>query len=337
MPVHMTDRLERPLRDLRISVTDRCNLRCVYCMPTEIFGADFPFLPREELLTFEEILRSVKIFAELGVTKVRITGGEPLLRKGIEELIEMLSKVPGVEDLTMTTNALLLPDRAQSLRAAGLQRVTVSLDALDESVFQAMVDRPVSVAGVLQGIAAAEQAGLLPIKVNMVVKRGANEDQIEKMAESFRGTGHVLRYIEYMDVGTSNGWKLDQVVPAREILDRIHARWPIEPIQPNYLGEVANRYRYLDGAGELGIIASVSHPFCGDCNRARLTANGEFFTCLFASKGFDLRNLLRGGANNETIAKQIRQVWEGRRDRYSEIRGEATRSLPRVEMSRIGG
>jgi cyclic pyranopterin phosphate synthase len=306
-------------------------------MPAELIGPDFPFLPREELLTFEEILRSVEIFVALGVTKVRITGGEPLLRKGVEELIGMLSKVPGVKDLTMTTNALLLPDRARSLRAAGLQRVTVSLDALDESVFQAMVDRPVPVSSVLQGIVAAEEAGLLPIKVNMVVKRGANQDQIERMAEHFRGTGHVLRFIEYMDVGTSNGWRVDEVVPAKEILDRIHTRWPIEPVAPNYLGEVANRYRYLDGAGEIGIIASVTHPFCGDCNRARLTANGEFFTCLFASKGFDLRALLREGGDDEAIGTQIREVWEGRSDRYSEIRGEATRRLPRVEMSRIGG
>jgi cyclic pyranopterin phosphate synthase len=306
-------------------------------MPAEIFGSDFPFLPREELLSFEEIRRSVEVFASLGVTKVRITGGEPLLRRGVEDLVAMLAEVPGIDDLTMTTNAVLLPGIARRLRTAGLHRVTVSLDALDDSVFQRMVDRPVPVTSVLRGIDAAAEAGLLPIKVNMVVKRGANEDQIEKLAEHFRGSGHILRFIEFMDVGRSNGWRIDEVVPAREILDRVHLRWPVEAIDPNYRGEVATRYRYLDGGGEIGMIASVTHPFCGDCNRARLTANGEFFTCLFASRGHDIRALLRGGGEDDEIAERIRELWEGRADRYSEIRSEATRTLPRIEMSRIGG
>lgn len=334
-PLH--DLRGRPIRDLRISVTDRCNLRCVYCMPAELFGRDFPFLPREELLSFEEIRRVAGIFGSLGVTKLRITGGEPLLRRGVEDLVALLAELPGIEDLTMTTNALLLPGRAEVLRKAGLQRISVSLDALDDEVFQQMVDRPVAVARVLEGIAAAEAAGLVPIKVNMVVKRGANEDQIEKMAAHFRGTGHILRFIEYMDVGTSNGWRVDDVVPASEILNRIRKRWPIEPIDPNYRGEVASRYRYLDGEGEIGIISSVTHPFCGDCNRARLTADGEFFTCLFGTRGHDLRALLRGSMGDAEIAESIRAVWEGRSDRYSELRSAGRMVLPRVEMSRIGG
>jgi GTP 3',8-cyclase len=331
------DRMGRPLRDLRISVTDRCNFRCVYCMPREIFGSDFRFLPKAELLTFEEIRRLAGIFAGLGVEKVRITGGEPLLRREVEKLVGMLSEVPGLRDLTMTTNASLLPRKAAALKAAGLHRITVSLDALEDEVFQAMTDVPVPVATVLEGIAAAAREGLTPVKVNMVVKRGANEEQVVKMAEHFRGTGHILRFIEYMDVGTTNDWRMDHVVPAREILERVGSRWPLEPLDPNYPGEVAERYRYRDGQGEIGIIASVTQPFCGTCTRARLTADGEFFTCLFAARGHDLRTPLRAGAMDGEIAGLIRDIWAGRADRYSEIRSEATRELPKVEMSRIGG
>jgi GTP 3',8-cyclase len=331
------DRMGRPLRDLRISVTDRCNFRCVYCMPREIFGSDFRFLPKAELLTFEEIRRLAGIFAGLGVEKVRITGGEPLLRREVEKLVGMLSEVPGLRDLTMTTNASLLPRKAAALKAAGLHRITVSLDALEDEVFQAMTDVPVPVATVLEGIAAAAREGLTPVKVNMVVKRGANEEQVVKMAEHFRGTGHILRFIEYMDVGTTNDWRMDHVVPAREILERVGSRWPLEPLDPNYPGEVAERYRYRDGQGEIGIIASVTQPFCGTCTRARLTADGEFFTCLFAARGHDLRTPLRQGATDQEIASLIRDIWTGRADRYSEIRSEATRERPKVEMSRIGG
>jgi GTP 3',8-cyclase len=331
------DRMGRPLRDLRVSVTDRCNFRCVYCMPREIFGSDFRFLPRAELLTFEEIHRLAGIFAGLGVEKVRITGGEPLLRKEVEKLVGMLSKVEGLQDLTMTTNASLLPRKAAALAAAGLHRITVSLDALDEGVFRAMADVSVPVATVLEGIEAAAREGLTPVKVNMVVKRGANEEEVVNMAEHFRGTGHILRFIEYMDVGTTNGWRMDHVVPAREILERVEGRWALEPLDPNYPGEVAERYRYRDGRGEIGIIASVTQPFCGTCTRARLTADGEFFTCLFAARGHDLRTPLRQGATDQEIAGLIRDIWTGRTDRYSEIRSEATRELPKVEMSRIGG
>ena len=336
LPV-VTDRLDRPLRDLRVSVTDRCNFRCVYCMPREVFGADFQFLDRAELLTFEEIHRLVRVFRSLGVEKVRITGGEPLVRREVEKLVEMLASVSGLRDLTMTTNGSLLPRKAQLLGEAGLRRVTVSLDALDDEVFRAMTDVPVPVATVLEGIEAAAREGLTPVKVNMVVKRGANEDQIEKMAERFRGTGHILRFIEFMDVGTTNDWRMAHVVPAREILERLDARWPLEPLNPNYPGEVANRYRYRDGGGEVGVIASVTQPFCQGCTRARLTADGEFFTCLFGARGHDLRSPLRDGADDEELAARIRKIWTGRTDRYSEIRSEATRDLPRVEMSRIGG
>jgi GTP 3',8-cyclase len=336
LPV-VTDRMDRPLRDLRVSVTDRCNFRCVYCMPREVFGADFQFLDRDELLTFEEIHRLVGVFRSLGVEKVRITGGEPLVRREVEKLVGMLAGVPGLRDLTMTTNGSLLPRKVRLLREAGLRRVTVSLDALEDEVFRAMTDVPVPVATVLEGIEAAAREGLTPVKVNMVVKRGANEDQIEKMAERFRGTGHILRFIEFMDVGTTNDWQMAHVVPAREILERLHARWPLVPLDPNYPGEVANRYRYRDGGGEVGVIASVTQPFCRGCTRARLTADGEFFTCLFGAGGHDLRTPLRDGADDDELADRIREIWTGRTDRYSEIRSEATRDLPRVEMSRIGG
>lgn len=333
----LTDRRRRPLRDLRISVTDRCNFRCVYCMPREIFGPDFQFLSREQVLTFEEIQRLARIFVAHGVEKIRLTGGEPLLRREIETLIGMLSEVEGLRDLTMTTNASLLPGKAQALKDAGLRRVTVSLDALDEDVFRAMSDVKVPIRKVLDGIDAAERVGLTPVKVNMVVKRGANDDQIEAMCEHFRGTDHILRFIEYMDVGNSNGWRMDEVLPAKQIRDRIHRHWPIEPLEPNYRGEVANRYRYLDGKGEIGIIASVTQPFCSDCNRARLTADGEFFTCLFAPRGHDLKSQLREGASDADLSTLLREIWSGRTDRYSELRSLSTIDVPKVEMSRIGG
>jgi len=334
---HPTDRLDRPLRDLRISVTDRCNFRCVYCMPRDVFGPGFEFLPREDLLTFEEIRRLAVIFVGLGVEKLRLTGGEPLLRRELHTLVSLLSGIEGVTDLTMTTNASLLAGKVEALRAAGLNRITISLDALDDHVFRAMSDVQIPVAAVLDGIRAAEAAGLHPIKINTVVKRGVNEEQVVKLAEYFRGSGHILRFIEFMDVGNSNGWRMDAVVGAREIRDAIHARWPLEPMEANYVGEVASRYRYRDGGGEIGIIASVTHPFCGTCTRGRLTADGEFFTCLFAGRGHDLRTLLRRGASNDEISERIRRTWVDRSDRYSEIRSRATTPLTRIEMSRIGG
>ena len=333
----LTDTMGRPLRDLRISVTDRCNFRCVYCMPREVFGPHFQFLSREEVLSFEEIHRLAGLFVAAGVDKIRLTGGEPLLRREVEKLVAMLAGLDGLRDLTMTTNASLLPGKAAALREAGLHRVTVSMDALDDEVFRAMSDVQIPVDTVLEGIAEAQSVGLSPVKVNMVVKRGVNEDQILKMSEHFRGTGHILRFIEFMDVGNSNGWRLEDVVPAREIRDRIHARWPLESLDPNHRGEVANRYRYQDGGGEIGIIASVSQPFCSTCNRARLTADGEFYTCLFARKGHDLKSVLRGGASDTEIAKRLEAIWDARTDRYSELRSLATIDLPRVEMSRIGG
>ena len=333
----VADSFARPLQDLRISVTDRCNFRCVYCMPRDVFGPGFEFLPKSKILSFEEIRRLVTVFVELGVRKVRITGGEPLLRRDIPVLVRLLSKTAGVEDLTMTTNGSLLGRHAQALADAGLRRVTVSLDALDDQIFRAMSDVQVPVTTVLEGIRQAEVSGLAPVKINMVVKRGMNDDQILPMAEHFRGSGHILRFIEFMDVGNSNGWRMDDVVPAGEIRDRIHQRWALEPVDPNYVGEVARRYRYADGAGEVGIITSVTHPFCSTCNRARLTADGEFFTCLFSAKGHDLRTILRSGASDREVAERVRMIWTGRADRYSEIRSEATVTLPRVEMSRIGG
>jgi len=338
-PIHerLTDRLQRPLRDLRISVTDRCNFRCVYCMPKEVFGRDYQFLERDKLLTFEETARLARIFASLGGQKVRITGGEPLLRRQLESLIVMLARIPGL-DLTLTTNGSLLAEKAQSLKEAGLRRVTVSLDSLDDRVFQAMNDVDVSVERVLTGIDVSARVGLTPIKINVVVKRGVNEQSILPMARYFRGTGHILRFIEYMDVGHSNGWRLDDVVSATEILSTIDAEMPIEPIDPNYRGEVAGRWRYRDGSGEIGIIASVTRPFCRDCSRARLSADGQLFTCLFATTGHDLRALLRGGATDAEIAEAISGVWRARSDRYSEIRSaETVKMLPKVEMSYVGG
>jgi cyclic pyranopterin phosphate synthase len=331
------DTLARPLRDLRISVTDRCNFRCLYCMPKEVFGRDHAFLPRADLLDYEEIARLAGVFISLGVRKVRLTGGEPLVRRNLERLVAMLAAIPGIDDLTLTTNGSLLADKVVALRDAGLQRVTVSLDALDDPTFQRMNDVGFPVARVLGGIDAAADAGLAPIKVNAVIRRGINEHAILDLARHFRGTGHVVRFIEYMDVGHTNGWRLDDVVPAVEVIERIDAVWPLEPIASAYRGEVAQRYRYRDGVGEIGVIASVSQPFCGDCTRARMSADGQLFTCLFATSGHDLRALLRGGASDAQIAAGLRRIWLSREDRYSELRSEATVGLPKVEMSYIGG
>jgi GTP 3',8-cyclase len=331
-----TDTLGRALRDLRISVTDRCNFRCVYCMPKEVFGRDYEFLARDQLLSFEEIERVARAFVRRGVRKLRLTGGEPLVRRGIDELVAMLAAIPDVE-VTMTTNGALLAQQAQALAGAGLRRVTVSLDSLDEAVFRAMNDVDFSVARVLEGIEAAADAGLAPVKVNMVVKRDLNEDGVPAMAEHFRGTGHVLRFIEYMDVGHSNGWRLDDVVTAQEIVAAIDAEFPLEPIPENYPGEVARRWRYADGAGEIGVIASVTQPFCGACTRARLSADGHLYTCLFAVRGHDLRALVRAGASDAELDEEIARIWSRRGDRYSEIRSERTVGLPKVEMSYIGG
>ena len=329
------DTLDRPLRDLRISVTDRCNFRCVYCMPEEVFGRDYAFLPRAELLTFEEITRLARLFVELGVRKIRLTGGEPLVRRDLERVVAMLA--PLSVDLTLTTNGALLAGKARALRDAGLDRVTVSLDSLDDATFMAMNAVRFPVARVLEGIAAAAAAGLAPVKVNMVVKRGINEPSILPMARHFRGSGHIVRFIEYMDVGNSNGWRLDDVVTAEAILATIDAELPLEPIPPDYPGEVAMRWRYRDGAGEIGIIASVSRPFCGDCTRARMSADGSLYTCLFATVGHDLRAPLRAGASDKELRDRIAAVWRGRDDRYSEIRSVETVGLPKVEMSYIGG
>jgi cyclic pyranopterin phosphate synthase len=329
-----TDRLGRPLRDLRISVTDRCNFRCVYCMPKEVFGSEYRFLDRKELLTFEELARVARIFVGLGVEKLRLTGGEPLVRKDVERLIALLAPL-GVE-LTLTTNASLLAGKAQALADAGLHRVTVSLDSLDDETFQAMNDVDFPVARVLAGIEAAAAAGL-PVKVNAVVKRGLNEHAILDMARYFRETGHTLRFIEYMDVGATNGWRLDDVVPAAEIVKRISAEFPLEPAEANYRGEVAKRWRYVDGAGEIGLIASVTQPFCGDCTRARISAEGRLYTCLFGLRGHDLRALVRGGVSDEDLLAAVEAIWSRRTDRYSELRTEQTSALPKVEMSYIGG
>ena len=330
------DRRGRSVRDLRISVTDRCNFRCVYCMPREVFGDDYAFLPRRELLSFEEITRVASLFVARGVRKIRITGGEPLLRKDIERLIEMLARLPGVE-ITLTTNGVLLPRLARRLKDAGLHRVTVSLDALDDALFRRMNDADYPVAKVLEGIEAASSVGLGPIKVNMVVKRGTNDGDIEAMAAHFRHSGHILRFIEFMDVGASNGWKMDEVLPSREVIARIDRQFPLEPIDPNYEGEVAERWRYKDGAGEIGVISSVTQAFCSSCTRIRLSTEGQLYTCLFAQQGHDLRALLREGADDARIDAAIAQVWQGREDRYSELRTAETAALRKIEMSYIGG
>ena len=329
-----TDRLGRPLRDLRISVTDRCNFRCVYCMPKEVFGSDYRFLDRKELLTFEELARVARVFVGLGVEKLRLTGGEPLVRKDVERLIAMLA--PLGAELTLTTNASLLVAKAQSLADAGLHRITVSLDSLDDETFQAMNDVDFPVARVLEGIEAAAAVGL-PVKVNAVVKRGLNEHAILDLARYFRKTGHTLRFIEYMDVGATNGWRLDDVVPAAEIVQRISAEFPLEPAEANYRGEVAKRWRYSDGVGEIGLIASVTQPFCGDCTRARISAEGRLYTCLFGVRGHDVRALVRGGATDEELGAAVEVIWGRRTDRYSELPHRRDLALPKVEMSYIGG
>jgi cyclic pyranopterin phosphate synthase len=328
------DRRDRPLRDLRISVTDRCNFRCVYCMPKEVFGRDYEFLARDQLLTFEEIERVARAAVALGVTKLRITGGEPLVRRDVERLVALLA--PLRVDLTLTTNGALLKRKAAALAAAGLRRVTVSLDSLDDATFRAMNDADFPVSAVLAGIEAARAAGL-PVKVNCVVRRGLNEQEIVPLARRFRESGDTLRFIEYMDVGATNGWRLDDVVPAAEIVAALDREFGLEPVAPGYPGEVARRWRYRDGAGEIGVIASVTEPFCGACTRARLSADGRLYTCLFAVAGHDLRALVRGGASDDVLREALAAIWSRRSDRYSELRTAATRVERKVEMSYIGG
>ncbi|NUM45820.1 MAG: GTP 3',8-cyclase MoaA [Anaerolineales bacterium] len=330
------DQLDRPLHDLRISVTDRCNFRCTYCMPKEVFGKDYQFLPRSAVLSFEEIERLARLFNAHGVQKFRLTGGEPLMRRGLETLIEMLTALPNV-DIALTTNGSFPLERVQTLKQAGLKRITVSLDSLDNEIFMGMNDVTFPVARVLAWIEACSEAGFAPVKINMVVKRGVNEQSILPMARYFREKGHILRFIEYMDVGASNGWRMDDVVTAREIYELINQTMPIEPADPNYFGEVAERWRYTDGGGEIGIIASVTQAFCRTCTRARLSAEGKLFTCLFAIQGFDLRTMLREGATDEEIYTAIGKVWHRRADRYSEIRTGKTAQRPKIEMSYIGG
>jgi cyclic pyranopterin phosphate synthase len=332
----INDTLNRPLRDLRISVTDRCNFRCVYCMPKEIFGPDYAYLPKEQVLTFEEITRLARIFSVFGVKKIRLTGGEPLVRKDLHLLVSMLAEIPDL-DLTLTTNGVLLARHAQALKDAGLRRVSVSLDSLDNDVFKAMNDVDFPVKKVLEGMEAAQKVGLEPIKVNMVVKRGINESSVLPMSHYFREKGYILRFIEYMDVGHTNGWRTDDVVSSKEIVDMISAEMPLEPIDPNYKGEVAERWRYKDGSGEIGVISSVTQPFCRTCNRARLSAEGKLYTCLFAVKGHDLKSLVRSGATDDEISDEIARLWGKRTDRYSELRSDNTIDLPKVEMSHIGG
>ena len=336
----INDSFGRPMRDLRISVTDRCNFRCPYCMPAEIFGESYQFLPKDEILAFEEIHRLARIFSGLGVNKLRITGGEPLLRTELNVLIGLLSQIPGVEDLTLTTNGYLLNHQAARLKEAGLNRITVSLDTLDDDIFKTMNGRGFDTQRVLQGIQCASEVGLAPIKINAVVQRGVNDHTLVDLARHFKGTGHIVRFIEYMDVGNRNGWKLNQVVSAKEIVERIDAQMPLEPMESNYAGEVANRFRYKDGEGEIGVIASVTQPFCAACTRARISTDGRLFTCLFATQGVDLRTPLRNGANDEELQDQITRVWSRRTDRYSEERADLTavqNSTPKVEMYQIGG
>lgn len=343
---HLADRLGRPLRDLRISVTDRCNFRCTYCMPKEVFDSGYRFLRHSELLTFEEIARLAQSFVRHGVEKVRLTGGEPLLRKDLHKLVAMLSQMKTRDgndlDIALTTNGSVLARKAQQLADAGLKRITVSLDGLDDATFRRMNDVDFPVRAVLEGIDAADAAGLHPIKINMVVQRGANEDEVIRMARHFRGTGHIVRFIEYMDVGTSNGWRMDEVVPSAEVVQRIGASFPLEPIGANYSGEVAERWRYRDGQGEIGVISSVSQAFCRDCTRARLSTEGQLYLCLFAHRGHDLRSLMRGSDRQAPLTdtqldSAIGRIWSMRDDRYSELRAEATERMPKVEMSYIGG
>lgn len=328
------------MKDLRISVTDRCNFRCTYCMPAEIFGESYQFLPKGEILSFEEITRLARSFVGLGVNKLRITGGEPLLRTDLPRLISMLSEVDPSIDLTLTTNAYLLPQQARELKDAGLQRVTISLDTLDDDIFRQMNGRGFPVQRVLDGIEKAAEVGLAPIKINAVVQKGVNDHTVVELARYFKSTGHIVRFIEYMDVGNRNGWKWDHVVSAADIIKRIDAELPLEPAESNYRGEVANRYRYRDGTGEIGVIASVTMPFCGDCTRARLSTDGKLYSCLFASSGIDLRDLMRAGATDEELDARIQAIWSRRSDRYSEERTELAplqNSRPKVEMYHIGG
>jgi cyclic pyranopterin phosphate synthase len=337
----LEDRLSRRLHDVRVSITDRCNFRCGYCMPRSVFDKDYAFLPQSSLLSFEEIVRLVNAFIAHGTEKIRLTGGEPLLRKDVERLIGMLAALRTRSgkplDLTLTTNASLLARKARSLRDAGLSRITVSLDALDEATFRSMNDADFPVSDVLEGIAAAQAAGFEDIKVNMVVQRDLNEHDILPMARHFRHSGQILRFIEFMDVGSSNGWQLSQVLPSAEVRDRIHAAFPLESLQPNYSGEVAERWRYRDGAGEIGFISSVTQPFCSDCSRARVSTEGRLYTCLFASQGHDLRGLLRTGASELQLAAAIADIWTQRDDRYSVLRSSQTAGLRKIEMSYIGG
>jgi GTP 3',8-cyclase len=336
MPAHPVDQFQRPMRDLRISVTDRCNFRCTYCMPKEIFGRGYDFLPKADILSFEEITRLARLFAGLGVEKIRLTGGEPLLRRHLDQLVAQLSRIDGLRDITLTTNGSRLVEEARALHAAGLHRVTVSLDALDDHVFRAMNDVDFPVHRVLTGIEAAQEAGFAPIKLNMVVKRNVNDGEVVAMAERFGGPEFILRFIEYMDVGNSNGWRTTDVVPSAEILERLGNAMPLEAMPANYRGEVARRYR-LPGGGEIGVISSVTQPFCGDCTRARLSADGRLFTCLFANVGTDLRTPLRAGASDAELTALIGGVWQARTDRYSELRTSATAAQPKAEMSFLGG
>lgn len=341
----VTDTRGRMLHDLRISVTDRCNFRCVYCMPKEVFDKDYTFLPHSELLTFEEIERAARLFVAHGVEKIRLTGGEPLLRKNIEKLVEMLARIETVSgkplDLTLTTNASLLARKARALRDAGLTRVSVSLDAIDDATFRRMNDVDFAVRDVLDGIEAAQAVGLAPIKVNMVVKRGTNDAEIVPMARHFRGSGIIVRFIEFMDVGASNHWQMNEVLPSAELVRRIDEVFPLEPVSANYMGETAERWRYRDGAGEIGVISSVSHAFCGDCSRIRLSTEGRLYLCLFATEGYDLRALLRGNHGDLEISNAIAEVWHGRTDNYSEQRSDPAvrqaRAEHKIEMSYIGG
>jgi cyclic pyranopterin phosphate synthase len=331
----LADTLGRPMRDLRISVTDRCNFRCVYCMPREVFDSNYRFLPHEAILSFEEIARLARVFVDLGVQKIRLTGGEPLVRRDLHRLVAMLAELD--VEMTLTTNGSLLAKQARSLKEAGLDRVTVSLDSLDDATFRAMNDADFPVAKVIEGIDAAAAAGLGPVKINMVVKRGVNDAGILQMAERWRGTGHIMRFIEYMDVGSTNGWRMDDVVPSAEVVQRISERWPLEAVDPNYPGEVAERWRYADGAGEIGVISSVTQAFCSSCTRMRLSTEGSLYTCLFAQSGHDLKRLLRGGASDDVLRNEIAAVWQQRADRYSEIRTQETARARKVEMSYIGG
>ena len=337
MSTTITDTLARPMRDLRISVTDRCNFRCTYCMPKSVFGRDFRFLPASELLSFEEIARLARVFASRGVDKIRLTGGEPLLRRDLGKLVAMLAQIPGISDLTLTTNASLLADKAAALRAAGLHRITVSLDSLNDATFRAMNDVEFPVARVLEGIDAAIAAGFSPVKINMVVKRGVNDRDILAMARRFRGPNHIVRFIEFMDVGSTNGWRMDDVIASAEVVRRIGAQFPIEPAEANYRGEVAERWRYVDGQGEIGVISSVTEAFCSTCTRARLSTDGQLYTCLFAKRGYDLKGLVRGAADDAAISQAIAAIWQRRDDRYSEIRTAETARERKVEMSFIGG